>query len=80
VIHRTRARKLWVPLDGFRFLPPRLVQLWHICVCSVIGHRFGAWRRETEDWFEELPGPEPWAWRACRRCGCIEDVRQGRSA
>lgn len=74
-ITRRRGRKLWVPYSGFRWPPPRLVQLLGVVACTR-GHRWSPWRRETEDWFEYVDGPLPWAWRICDRCGLSEHVRE----
>lgn len=74
-VFESRARKLWVPYNGFRFPPPRLIQLLNIVICFVSDHRWSQWRMETEDWFEYVEAPEPYAWRACRRCHLLQHVR-----
>lgn len=72
---RRRTRKLWHPYDGWRWPPPRLVQLLRILVCVVRRHDFGkGWRMETEDWFVQPVAPQPGAWRCCARCGLVEQM------
>lgn len=70
-----RARKVWFPTTGWRFPPPRLVQLVRIAQCWVRRrHDWSRWRRETEDWFEHVDEPVPWAWRTCTCCGLGQRV------
>jgi hypothetical protein len=69
-----RSRKLWVPRSSVRLPPPRLVQLLAIARCARWWHKWGRWRRETEDWFEYVDAPVLWAWRCCTRCGLLEQV------
>lgn len=74
MIQKARAKKLWVSHSGFKWPPPRLIQLFNIVYCAVISHNFGRWRIETDDWFEYVDEPRDWAWRCCSRCGRIESV------
>lgn len=69
---RSRARKLWVPYSGWEWPPPRLRQLVAIVHCAVRGHAWSQWRIETEDWFQYVDGPVPWAWHTCQRCGLLK--------
>ena len=69
VFVRRYAKKRWVL--------PRLGQLYQLALCYFLGHIWGQWRMETEDWFEYRVEPEPWTWRACRAgCGALEYVRE----
>lgn len=65
-----RSRKLWrSQLTGrFFWRLPRIQQFATIIGCRLIGHDWGQWRIETEEWFEYVDGPRPWSWRMCRRC------------
>lgn len=83
ITQRTVARKLWFPYRGSQrrtrslvFPPPRLVQLLKLGRCRLQGHRWNRWRIETEDWFEYVDEPVPYAWHTCARgCGMIERVQ-----
>jgi hypothetical protein len=87
VVRRERARRLWVPYDGFVLPPPRLVQLVHIALCVVWGHRWGDWMIDDYDGPGEFVDGDPGAWmpycartsragefgiRTCPRCQAIE--------
>ena len=53
---------------------PRVQQWAAIVTCALLGHSWGRWRRETEEWFEYVDEPLPWAWRMCQRCRSSERV------
>lgn len=77
VVDRGRSRKLWVPRDGLRWPPPRLVQLCCIVACRIApDHIWSPWRVETEEWFEGgLEDPVDGGWRICQLCGLSQHVR-----
>lgn len=76
VVRGGRSRKLWIPYSGVKLPPPRLMQLVAIATCALRReHDWSRWRVETEDWFEYVDAPLPWAWRICKRCGLSERVQ-----
>lgn len=87
-LKRSYARKLWFPYQGWGYdklgrglvwPPPRAGQLLRRLRCLLRGHRWSRWRVETEDWFEHVDVPEPYATRVCRSgCGALERVGKPR--
>lgn len=76
VFSKSHARRLWFPRHRRFLVPPRLVQLLQLARCRVIGHDWKRWRVETEEWFEYVDEPQPYAMRGCDRgCGTMEHAR-----
>lgn len=78
IVYSKPAKKVWrSPLTGKLFWPPLpIVRFINIITCKIGGHVWSRWRRETEEWFEYVDAPLPWAWRICDRCRSTEHVRE----
>lgn len=85
LVRRDRSTKLWVPYGGWRWPPPRLLQLMAIARCMVDGHLWSDWAIDDADGPGEWLGPDAFmpycsrssrpgefGTRACRRCSALE--------
>jgi len=84
IVQRSRSRKLWIPRDGWRWPPPRLVQLLRRLRCVLTGHAWSPWHIDDyegpmQDIDEDtrIPlcfresRPNEFGMRSCE-CGAIE--------